>query len=239
MTSGRERGTAKYEPAAHGGSPRLSRPRGQCTVIVAWPVFPSLVARRNALPALRGRTIAMGFVPPWNWMTNTELSVLNQDTGRPLSSVPAESRSSAVKYTLSPTTRLALAGCRVTLATGAPGDPSTWIVIASLSAPLVAVIVANPSSWPVTAAVSVPDDDTDAIAGLSLVHVTDGFETGAPVASPTAACSRIAPPMPTDVGPEIRMYAPPEPARGSATERAVVPPVLTVTAGVTTGSSHA
>src|SRR2546425_11807355 len=78
-------------------------------------------------------------------MTNTELSVLNQETGRPERRVPSESRSSAEKYTLSPTTRVALAGWTVTLATGAPGDPSTWIVIASLKTPLVAVIVANPA----------------------------------------------------------------------------------------------
>ena len=78
-------------------------------------------------------------------MTNTELSVLNQETGRPERRVPSESRSSAVKYVLSPTARFALAGWTVTLATGAPGDPSTWIVIASLSAPLVAVMLANPS----------------------------------------------------------------------------------------------
>src|SRR5690348_14468210 len=149
--------------------------------------------------------IAIGFVPPWYWMTNTELSVLNQETGRPDRSVPVESRTSAVKYALSPTARLALAGCTVTLATGAPGEPSTWIVIASLSAPLVAVMVAYPACWPVTAAVSVPADETEAMAGLSLVHATDGFGTGAPVASPTAAWSKIAPPMPTDVGPEMRM----------------------------------
>src|SRR2546422_11750922 len=106
------------------------------------------------------------------------------------------------------------------------------------NAPLVAVMVANPSWLPVTAAVSVPDDETEAMAGLSLVQVTEGFETGLPLASPTAAWSRIAPPMPTDVGPEMRMYAPPEPARARATERVVVPPVVTATPVVTTGSSH-
>src|SRR5207249_9954334 len=95
-----------------------------------------------------GRTIAIGFVPPWNWMTNTELSVLNQETGRPERRVPAESRSSAEKYTLSPTARGALVGRTVTLATGAPGDPSTWIGIASLDPSRVAVSVARPAWWP-------------------------------------------------------------------------------------------
>src|SRR5947208_5391934 len=97
-----------------------------------------------------GRTIAIGFVPPWNWRTNTELSVLNQETGRPERTGPAESRRSAEKYTLSPTTRVALAGWTVTRATGAPGDPSTWIVIASLKTPLVAGLVANPAELPAT-----------------------------------------------------------------------------------------
>src|SRR5437867_13419566 len=117
-----------------------------------------------------GRTIAIGFVPPWNWRTNTELSVLNQETGRPERTVPAESRSSAEKYTLSPTTRVALAGWTVTLATGAPGDPSTWIVIASLNAPLLAVIVANAAWWPVTAATEAVGAVASAIPVLPRAH---------------------------------------------------------------------
>ena len=152
-----------------------------------------------------GRTIAIGFVPPWNWRTNTELSVLNQETGRPERTVPAESRSSAEKYTLSPTTRVALAGWTVTLATGAPGDPSTWIVIASLKTPLVAVIVANPAWWPVTTVTESVRAATSAIPELSLAQVTTGFTTGWPLASPTATVSVIVPPTPTDVGPEILM----------------------------------
>jgi len=34
-----------------------SDPEDQWTVIVAWPVLPSLVARSNALPTFRERTI--------------------------------------------------------------------------------------------------------------------------------------------------------------------------------------
>src|SRR5213082_821842 len=68
------------------------------------------------------------------------------------------------------------------------------------------------SPKPVTLAVS---------AGL-LVHVTDGFCTGLPLASPTAAKRVIVPPTPTEVGPEMRTYAPPpEPALGSRTDRGV------------------
>ena len=70
-----------------------------------------------------------------------------------------------------------------------------------------------------------------------LVHVTAGLGTSWPCASPTAALSVIVPPTPTEVGPEIRMYAPPvEPASGSDTERAVVAPAETWTFGVVTAS---
>ena len=50
-----------------------------------------------------------------------------------------------MKYTLSPTERLAVEACTVTVATGAPGEPTTSMVIASLNAPLAAVIVARPA----------------------------------------------------------------------------------------------
>src|SRR5438128_10559978 len=68
-TSGWATGTANYEPAAREGSPLPSFPRtagattapplAQCTVIVAWPALPSLVARRTAVPAARAQTIAV------------------------------------------------------------------------------------------------------------------------------------------------------------------------------------
>src|SRR5437016_2102813 len=67
-TSGWDTGTANYEPAAREGSPLPLFPRAagptapplaQCTVIVAWPALPSLVARRTAVPAARAQTIAV------------------------------------------------------------------------------------------------------------------------------------------------------------------------------------
>src|SRR6266545_3144293 len=51
-------------------------------------------------------------------ITKTELSVVDQDTGRS-SAVPDESRSWAEKARVSPTVRLALSGTTVTVATGA------------------------------------------------------------------------------------------------------------------------
>ena len=69
--------------------------------------------------------------------------------------------------------------------------------------PLVATMVAEPTACPVTVAVS-PEPNTSATAGLRLVHDTDGFWTGFPLLSPTAANSTMLPPTPTVVGPEIR-----------------------------------
>src|SRR5438093_1619289 len=84
----------------------------------------------------------------------TVLSVVDQETGRSVVTRPVESRSSALNDTLScPTTRLAVSGTTVTVATGS-GEPTTWIVSEPLSPPLVAVIVAYPGWLPVTVAVS-------------------------------------------------------------------------------------
>src|SRR5437867_13378578 len=108
----------------------------------------------------------------------------------------------------------------------------------SLRPPLVAVIVAKPCSRPVTRAES-PNPVTAAVSAGLLVHVTDGFCTGLPFASPTAANRVIVPPTPTEVGPEMRTYAPPDPALRRNTEMAVGSPAATCTFGVTTGSRNA
>src|SRR5947207_8579735 len=106
----------------------------------------------------------------------------------------------------------------------------------SLRPPLVAVIVATPCSRPVTRAES-PNRVTAAVSAGLLVHVTDGFCTGLPFGSPTAANRVIVPPTPTEVGPEMRTYAPPlEPALGSRTDKGVVLPAVTCTPDVITGS---
>src|SRR5207253_9343161 len=59
--------------------------------------------------------------------------------------------------------------------------------------PVAAVIVTYPAWRPVTDAVS-PTPVTCAMAVLLLVHDTEGFETGLPLASPTAARRLIVPP---------------------------------------------
>src|SRR6266516_4502317 len=67
-------------------------------------------------------------------MTKTDVSVLNHETGRLVSTVPVLSRSSARKPRLSPTAAVALPGTTVTDATGA-GEPTTCTVSVSLSPP--------------------------------------------------------------------------------------------------------
>src|SRR5207245_10200980 len=128
-------------------------------------------------------------------------SVENQETAWPVNTLPAESRSTALKPSVSPTARVALAGCTVTLATDA-GAPVTWIVIESDKVPLVATMVAEPTALPVTLAVS-PAPATSATAGLRLVHDTDGFGTGFPLLSPTAANHTMLPPTQTVVAPAM------------------------------------
>src|SRR6266536_1597242 len=145
-------------------------------------------------------------VPNDTPITNAE-SVENHETGRPVSTLPAESRRMLVKAMVSPTTRAALAGCSVTLATEA-GVPVTATVIESRSESLVALMVTKPGWRPMTEAVS-PTGNSVATAVSLLVHDTAGFTTGLPLASPTAARKVMLPPTPTDVGPEIWMYAPP------------------------------
>ena len=83
--------------------------------------MPSLVALKTAVPVVRARTIACA--PNGNRLS-TVLSLTNQATGRSVWTLPPESRSSALKPTLSPTPRLAPPGMTVTVATGA-GAPTT------------------------------------------------------------------------------------------------------------------
>src|SRR5438093_13575223 len=107
----------------------------------------------------------------------TVLSVVDQETGRSVVTRPVESRSSALNDTLAcRTTRLAVSGTTVTVATGS-GEPTTWIVSEPLSPPLVAVIMAYPGWLPVTVGVSLTP--TNCAMELSLlVHVTEWFGIG-------------------------------------------------------------
>src|SRR2546423_15093123 len=114
-TSPPDKGTG--EPANYGPGRRGASPPPQCTVIVACPVLPSLVARNTTLPAARGCTSARA---PNPCRLMTVLSAADQDTARFDSGLPAASRRSARNATLSPTARVAVSGTSGSVASG-PG----------------------------------------------------------------------------------------------------------------------
>src|SRR5205085_3438186 len=115
---------------------------GAATLMLASPVFPSLIARTRAVPALSARTVAEA--PAVLAIDNTDGSVLDHDTARLLSAFPAASLTSAAKVALSPTVRLALPGTTVTVATGA--GTATLIVACPVFPSLVAWSTAVPAA---------------------------------------------------------------------------------------------
>src|SRR5207248_2807514 len=173
---GEQRGAAHESSRQGNGGTRKLRageargePPPQCTVIVAWPVLPSLVARKKALPTARGWTSAS--VPePLTLMT--EGSLVDQETVRFRSKLPAASRRSARKnLALSPTARVAVSGTTVTVATGAAA--ATLMLASPVFPSLVARSEASPAAWArivaeeplalviITTELSVLDHDTD------------------------------------------------------------------------------
>src|SRR5919198_174677 len=129
------------------------------TVIAAVPLCPSLVAVIVAVPAATPETR-----PPPLTIATARL-LLDQETVRPVSTLPAESFVVAVSCAVWPTNRPAEAGLSVTEATG-----TTLTVIAAvpLLPSLVAVIVAEPAATAVTRPVA----DTVAMPEALVVHVT-------------------------------------------------------------------
>src|SRR5205807_7468100 len=171
-TSPPDKGTG--ERATHRPGRRAASPPGQCTVIVAWPVLPSLVARKKALPTARGWTSACA---PELLTLMTEGSRVDQETVRFRSKLPAASRRSARKnFALSPTARVAVSGTTVTVATGA--GAATLMLASPIFPSLVARSEASPAAWArivaegplalviVTTELSVLDHDTDRLLRL-------------------------------------------------------------------------
>src|SRR5207244_12590944 len=94
---------------------------GAATLMLASPVFPSLVARSEARPAARARIVAEG---PFTLVISTiEASVLDHDTDRLLRMLPAASRRCAVNGAVSPPARLARPRTTVTVARGVARTP--------------------------------------------------------------------------------------------------------------------
>src|SRR2546422_88740 len=122
------------ELALHpGGSP--------CTVTVALPLCPSLVAVIVAEPA------AAPVTTPLELTVATEVLLLDQDTARPDSGVPFASFGVAVSCTVPPTKTDAVAGLTLTDATA---TLATVMLALPLFPSLVAVITAEPTAPPGT-----------------------------------------------------------------------------------------
>src|SRR2546423_1534412 len=140
---GRGHAAAPTRASSGGERPRPpAKGTGAATLMLASPVFPSLVARSTAVPALRARTVAEA--PAILVIDNTDGSVPDHDTARLRSTFPAASLTSAAKVALSPTVRLALPGTTVTVATGA--GTATLIVACPVFPSLVASSTAVPAA---------------------------------------------------------------------------------------------
>src|SRR5687767_5499975 len=93
------------------------------TVTAAVPLFPSLVAVIVALPA------AAPVTSPLAETVATPLALVVHVTPRPVSTLPAASRSVAVSCTVEPSCTLAGAGVTVTVATGAGGGGGATVTV--------------------------------------------------------------------------------------------------------------
>src|SRR6266849_6248731 len=146
------------------------------TVIVAEPLWPSLVAVTVAVPA------ATAVTRPVPLTVATAGSALVQVTTRSVSGFPAPSRAVAVSCPVWPTVSPRLGGVTLTVATG---TGVTVIVAEPLWPSLVAVTVAVPAATAVTRPVPL----TVATAGSALVQVTTRSVSGFPAPSRAVAVS--------------------------------------------------
>jgi len=143
---------------------------GVVTVMVAAPLFPSLVAVTATEPAVPAvtRPVPLTVAIPG--------LLLVQVTGRPDSGFPFASFGVAVNWIVWATVRLADAGL---IATDATGTALTANAAVPLCPSLVAVTVAEPAALAVTKPLPV----TVATAPLLLAHVTGRPESGFPFPS--------------------------------------------------------
>ena len=158
-----------------------------CTVTVALPLCPSLVAVIVAVPA------AAPVTKPLLVTVATEVLLLDQDTARPDSGVPFASFGVATSCTVAPTKTDAAAGLTLTDATG---TVITVMLALPLFPSLVAVIVADP----VANAVTSPLASTPATLDWLDDQITARPERALPAASSGVAVSCTV--CPTGVVPE-------------------------------------
>jgi hypothetical protein len=117
---------------------------GSGTVTEAVPLFPSLVAAITAVPA------PVAVTTPVLETVATVGALVAQVIVRPESVVPAESRSVATRAVAVPICRVAVAGARLTDATGAGGGNVTTTCATPVFPSLVASIVVLPAPTAVT-----------------------------------------------------------------------------------------
>jgi len=154
------------------------------TVTDAVPLAEPLVAVIVVVPGMRPVT-----TPNVETLATSGLLEL-QVTGRPPSTLPLASITTAVSVPVCATLSDSVPGFTVTLAAG---TMVTVTLVVPLLPPLDAVIVAVPTSTPVTT----PAAETVATAGLPEDHVTDGLTTALPFTSVTVAASGTVAPTDT------------------------------------------
>src|SRR5881296_2822091 len=143
-----------------------------CTVIVAVPFVPSLVAVIVAPPAAFVATVNT------SGLVAAMALLVAHVTVRPLNALPPASLGVAVSWTVPATRRLADVGVTSTDATGA-GALVTVMADVPLCPSLVAVIVAEPTVAPLTSPVMF----TVATAGLLVAHAIARPPSALPLAS--------------------------------------------------------
>jgi hypothetical protein len=154
---------------------------GWSTVKLAVALFPSLVAVMVAVPA------PVAVTRPPELTVAMALLELDQETARPVNTLPFASRVLADNCTVPPTWRFAVAGATVTVATGA----SATVTLAVPVCPsLDAVMVTVPALAPVTK----PLELTVAIAVLELDQETARPVNTLPLASRVLADNCTVPP---------------------------------------------
>ena len=151
------------------------------TLMLAVPVFPSLVAVTVAAPGATAVTTPLG-----ETVATAELLELHA-TARSVTTTSFTSRTTAESDITCEGTSVNDAGETVTLPTG---TATTVTFALPLFPPLVAEMITDPTVRPVTTPVA----DTLATATLLDVHVTSRSVTTAPVASFTVAVSVVAAP---------------------------------------------
>ncbi len=150
-----------------------------------------------ALPSLLAATVtvptAIAVTSPELLTLATRASVLVHAICRPSSTLPAWSRSDAVKSCVLPANSVALAGVMLIAATGTCA--ATTVIVHEADFPSTRAVI---TAVPAATALTTPDDATEATPGAELVQSTDLPSSAAPRASNAVAVSVVASPAWSD-----------------------------------------